>query len=678
MPEIPPAGIFPLFLRSVTTEKYGFKTGDGVMDLVDHVMIKKDDLTKEIQTLGVMSDFEPAKKYIDGFNGDEILFVVDKAQQYGEIYLVCYTHESRDEYFKKLEEIQLARDEQRKAEEEIEAARLAAEVARRNIQYVDKPLTPRLWKSHATLDTENELRQLNYKPPRELISYEITRLKKSTKLPVRFSAKIGGAVEFRAYRDLNFKGIRESDMGIQVAPPMVESSAQTTWYRPINKSVQYEAPECEPEPNDEKMDDLLDFLERVTMKVESALQQNEAVDIFHETFRMIGDDEIHEGMHAEDELREIKNFADPTYSKSKAVVAIDWLPKMQGMVAVSVVKNVSFDQRVAISGQTSTAHVLLWDFRHLVKPQLIMQSNFEVFAFRFNKTKPGIVAGGTITGQVVLWDVNDIVSALNKQRNQSSRKVSLKAITTETEEDENKLTPIAPKYISHVDHSHKRCVADLLWLPPNTQINYRGQLVGAEHLDNQSYQFVTVAADGMVMIWDIRYEEIALDELKHIGRAKHIPFEKSSTNKDAGKPLWAPIFKAPLKRMEGVGELSLCKVSCSSSLKTSVASNSSLPGDNRSHFMLSTEEGDVIFADICARKSDGFGAAGVGVGVGGQEADEDEAESAREYVRWTARDHPRPCVSLQLSPFFPDILLSVGDWCFHIWKVNPCYCKLYL
>jgi hypothetical protein len=128
--------------------------------------------------------------------------------------------------------------------------------------------------------------------------------------------------------------------------------------------------------------------------------------------------------------------------------------------------------------------------------------------------------------------------------------------------------------------------------------------------------------------------------------------------------VWAPIYKAPLKRLEGVGELSLCKVNVSGNLKPAVASGTTLPGDIRSHLMISTEEGDVIFSDICAKKE-------VAAARGGDdEDDKEEGEGGRNFVKWMARDHPRPCVSLQQSPFFPDILLSVGDFNFHIWKVG--------
>jgi dynein intermediate chain 3, axonemal len=118
--------------------------------------------------------------------------------------------------------------------------------------------------------------------------------------------------------------------------------------------------------------------------------------------------------------------------------------------------------------------------------------------------------------------------------------------------------------------------------------------------------------------------------------------------------------------MEGVGELSLCKVCCSGNLTTAVSNDSTLAGDVRSHLLVSTEEGDVIFADLCGKKT-------AESSHGKDEKDkeeEEEVDNSRDYVRWITRDHSRPCVALHQSPFFPDVLLSVGDWNFHIWRVS--------
>lgn len=55
---------------------------------------------------------------------------------------------------------------------------------------------------------------------------------------------------------------------------------------------------------------------------------------------------------------------------------------------------------------------------------------------------------------------------------------------------------------------------------------------------------------------------------------------------------------------------------------------------------------------------------------GGGEVEEGHHNDSPEFVRWISQDHFRPCVTLQRSPFFPDIILSVGDWTFNVWKAN--------
>jgi hypothetical protein len=290
-----------------------------------------------------------------------------------------------------------------------------------------------------------------------------------------------------------------------------------------------------------------------------------------------------------------------------------------------------------------------------------MESHSEVFTFKFNPVNIGYVAGGCMSGQVVLWDIGDRLDQNRRRgsRNRMTIKDGAASIVDETEDLYG--VPRHPVIVSNVDYSHNKAVADLFWLPPTTQINFRGHLVGPEHLDGKCYQFVTVAGDGQLMIWDIRYEAIYNDSLRHIGRTKHVPFEKSSNKEGGGvKPVWAPIFKVHLKRFEGVGEYSLCKACCTGSLKSSASSKSTMPGDCRTHIITTTEEGDILFVDLNTQNASG-GAT--------KDDDEDDRADANDFVRWSELDQSRPSVALQQSPFFPDIILTVGDWSFHIWKV---------
>jgi hypothetical protein len=52
--------------------------------------------------MGVMSDFEPAKKFILAYPGEELLIVIDTLQQYGEMFLICYTEEAKSEFMESL------------------------------------------------------------------------------------------------------------------------------------------------------------------------------------------------------------------------------------------------------------------------------------------------------------------------------------------------------------------------------------------------------------------------------------------------------------------------------------------------------------------------------------------------------------------------------------------------
>ena len=243
MPADPPPGILPLFLRGVTCEKFGLKTGEGVNDLVDYKLMLMEEIMKEISVMGVMSDFQPGQKQISSYPGEEILLIVDSTQEYGERFLFVYTEEAKMEYMNKELEKEAAIREQAEAEARVEEERKAAEYARLNVVFEDKPVISRQWQSESMADTDNEIGLLSDKPLRDPIKLEISRPKRFVKGAFKFSDKnadSSGYAEFRAYKDPNFKAIRESELGIQVASTCVDADAQTSWYRLVSKSVQCE------------------------------------------------------------------------------------------------------------------------------------------------------------------------------------------------------------------------------------------------------------------------------------------------------------------------------------------------------------------------------------------------------------------------------------------------------
>lgn len=737
-----PSGVFPINIRGVTCQKYGLKTGEGIHDYVKYNYISKEEITKEIQLLGVMSDFEPGRKHIEAYVGEQILFVIDLEEKYGEMVFFCYTQESEESFksqFMKEEEEALTKQQQ--DEQENAAPDLS------HLVYEDKPMIPKVWVSTTENETNNEINDANYVPIKPVISIAITRPKSSLNLPVNFSNEVfsDSKHKMKSQRSMhaNFIMKKEFDNSFQVAPMCQDTSMQTMKNKPIHKAIQYASQSLEQTTNTESElensvantnltiktkknssigtsmneDDnneqtertkktLITFLSKSSHLMESFLKRNKAIEIFHDTFQiknntLDGDGSSsgnNQNVQVENELKEIKNFADPMYSKSKVIVAMDWLPKFSGYVAISVVKNIGFDQRLSTSGLSQTSHVLIWDFKQLVKPLLIMQAPSEIFTLKFNKINPSLLVGGSITGQVVLWDLSNSLHFIKNSAGRNNRSVAgstvgggpwpgspsgVKGNRDSYEEDEEIASEtlqastrgLAPKYISTLDKSHRKCVSDIFWLPPTTQINHMGELVSDEHLDGNCYQFLTIAADGMMMVWDIRFEEIFNDELRHIARAKHIAQEKLSA-KEGGliRPLWSPIFCAHLKRLEGVGELGLCKLSFHPKIIKMSSSNANVPQDThidpRSQFMLGTEEGDILLADLCTSHSTVGRAATKSEKSGNKDEEDDDNMSSREYVKWSAEDHARPPVGLQQSPFFPEIVLTVSDWKFNIWKVG--------
>lgn len=48
--------------------------------------------------------------------------------------------------------------------------------------------------------------------------------------------------------------------------------------------------------------------------------------------------------------------------------------------------------------------MLVWGFADLIHPDYVLESPVEVGTFAINPGQPNVVAGGCITGQVMLWD----------------------------------------------------------------------------------------------------------------------------------------------------------------------------------------------------------------------------------------------------------------------------------
>jgi hypothetical protein len=134
--------------------------------------------------------------------------------------------------------------------------------------------------------------------------------------------------------------------------------------------------------------------------------------MFTDSFNLIGlerdDDSLPLGKQNDNDLKELRTFMDLDHSKNRTIAAIDWLPREKGLVAVSPVRHVTFEQWVQASGHVAASHILIWDFQDLITPMLKLASSHAVHCFRFNRSDHRVVVGGTSSGQVGRFPVCEL------------------------------------------------------------------------------------------------------------------------------------------------------------------------------------------------------------------------------------------------------------------------------
>jgi dynein intermediate chain 3, axonemal len=173
---------------------------------------------------------------------------------------------------------------------------------------------------------------------------------------------------------------------------------------------------------------------------------------------------------------------------------------VQGKVAVSLTSKRSFAERVAAFGRPAESTILVWNFRDLIHPEMILESPHEVTSFDFNTVDPGVVVGGCANGQIVMWE--------------STEQLDSRALRGQDEE--HKDCVVQHKCMSTLEVSHRSPVTHLQWLP-GWEITSKGAL-NIESADEPfCCFFATCAADGKVNFWDHRADSQRTKKRKNDG-----------------------------------------------------------------------------------------------------------------------------------------------------------------
>ncbi|XP_029169249.1 WD repeat-containing protein 63-like [Nylanderia fulva] len=311
----------------------------------------------------------------------------------------------------------------------------------------------------------------------------------------------------------------------------------------------------------------------------------------------------------------------------KIISDVSWHPCFTDYVAISYItipshKVTRFSSDIEYNFVSKTEPiVLIWSLIDSLRPQLLLQCDREIYSISFCPTNSDFVIGGSASGQVIVWNIHEQI--------QNRANVKLKFSIQD-------VVPVA--IMSDQDHSHELPIRQIQWLPNNYRIEPSGKLTKLSTCS--SCQFMTISEDGTVAIWDLmRYSIIS--QLK------------PNDCKDLDE-LFRPTYRLNVRSYNSFfTPLYLCLPSLSA-FQESDKRQDELDLTDKNHIKrlwIGTAQGH--FA-CCTWESQVFETETSGI---------DECK----FLDCTSA-HDGPVAAILRSPYFSDILLTMGGHVFAIWK----------
>uniref|UniRef100_A0A8B9UDK1 Dynein axonemal intermediate chain 3 n=1 Tax=Anas zonorhyncha TaxID=75864 RepID=A0A8B9UDK1_9AVES len=683
--------IFPLVFTTKTQEIFNCRVDEDVTEENCFKLIKKEDIIQDLKTRAAISDFHPVKRVILEYPGEELLVVFDANFQYGQNFYLVASEEAKENFLKPPD---TAEEKEEKSEEEKERT-LEVHACKRSVH---KP-----WVS---LGSEKEVEEESVKGYATKIKYMFSRARGKFGAPIGFTDRNASHVkdsyvECTSYQDKTFSiKLLERDVGIQMVPKVKEASTQTKWTYPKNAATQYSSRQLSYEELEESLssEKLKEFVTSVHLRMEVALQQNEIMNAFFDDWKALAEDESSSGDKSDVYLQAYQSFTDPDYLKDRSISCVRWHPIIHGIIAESATQRYSDEERINPSDKLllQDSVIIFWSFSDPTRPQLILECPHDIYCFQFSPSDPNIIAGGCFNGQLVLWDISK-----NEERLQNAKSITVgvkKSVvnmdgasvanplenndTSEPsymEDDENDTEPPLVRYCacSSIECSHKTVITDIHWLPDHFEVNRMG--ITFENRAEICVQLVTCSPDCLILFWDIRVTKTPSKPLFEKAKEKKI-FDMPPGVPDTFKHLalsWKPLLKINLCKSDTRMEYSPIKICLLEQhhhykildkaqsmnkqkalakekpyAKMSVPSKKPLKAleSISNNFFVGTKDGEIIYSDWKIKIDSNSG------------KPVSKKPSHKYFI------HDEAVNTVQISPFFKDIVLSVGGWNFAIWK----------
>ncbi|NXI04904.1 WDR63 protein, partial [Pachycephala philippinensis] len=651
--------ILPLLLTAKTQKIFNCRVDEDVTEENCFKCIKKEDIIQDLKTRANTSDFHPLKKVILEYPGEELLVVFDPKLQYGQNFYIVASEEAKENLLK----LSAA------AEETEENGEGALEVH----------------KAWVSLGSEKEVEEESVKERDTKIKYKISRVRRKFGAPITFTDKNASDdkesyTECTSYEDNTFSiKMIERDVGVQTVPKVRETSTQTKWTYPKNASTQYYTRLLSNEAKAETLssETLKEFLTAVHIRMEIALQQNEIMDVFFDDWKALAEDE--EEGKPDVYLNAYQTFTDVQYLKNRTISCVRWHPTLYGIIALSAREQPSYEEQVNLSNK-SLLHqsvILLLSFFDPICLQLVLKAPEDIYCFQFSPSDPNIIAGGCADGQVVLWDISKHEEKLKSALPVAEEVTDLAEdepiaalVTEQVQQSSTEPSLVRHCAASSIPYSDKKPATDIQWVPCNSEDDQKGGT--SDNRDENNLQLVTCSPDCSILFWDIpsiEHRQMFLSEKLKEEKRSYMP---PDTDEDLDLS-WKPLIKISLRERDTNAEYGPTRINLRelqyryktsgkakslSALRTPIketpytemgsssSKNLEVLENISTNFFFGNEDGEVVYSDWKMKI--------------------DTHSKKRHSQKYTL--HTETINTLQNSPFFKDIFLSIGGQKFAIWK----------
>ncbi|KAK1210332.1 DNAI3 protein, partial [Pygoscelis papua] len=685
--------IFPLVFTTKTQEIFNCRVDEDVTEENCFKLIRKEDIIQDLKTRATISDFHPVKKVVLEYPGEELLVVFDAKFQYGQNFYFVASEEAKENLLKPPETAEEKDDdkEEENREETLEV----------------HPYKPPVHKPWVSLGSEKEVEEESVKDTATKIKYMISRVRRKFGAPITFTDKNASHVkdsyiECTSYHDKTFSiKMLEKDVGVQMVPKVREASTQTKWTYPKNAATQYFPRQLSNEEKEESLssEKLKEFLTSVHLRMEIALQQNEIMNAFFDDWKALAEDESSSSGKPDVYLKAYQSFTDLRYLKDRTISCICWHPTIYGIIAVSARVWLSYEEQVNLSDKSllQQSVILFWSFFDPIHPQLMLECPEDIYCFQFSPSDPNIIAGGCINGQVVLWDISQQEEKLQNAKTVADGiKVTAVNMVNASilnilqylymspslmQVQQSSTEPPLVRYcaVSSIQNSHKKPVTDIHWLPDYFEDNRMGATF--ENRAEICVQLVTCSPDCSVLFWDIPATKLPEQPSSEKVKEEEI-FSMPPDVPDTFKHLdlcWKPLIKINLRKSDTNTEYSPVRISLKelhyhykTSEKVQSLNTLEVPAKDNPYTEMSTPSSKNL--KVLENISTDFF---VGTEVSEnnrllmkmliQDIQKTKQLNNRKHTqKYTI--HTETINTLQRSPFFKDIVLSVGGRNFAIWK----------